>query len=224
MPKMRLAAQIGFILSAVWLATLCVAKENTITFESVVLGFDSSDGPLPSWPKRMIRYTSAGELSPNVDSALDQAIAQISRFTGLQFERSNAADIVFIFDARAIIDAHEYPDRLRFLGMDEAEIRALQKSIGKPDSPGGQSCGGIAFVKSDNDISFSLGLAQDVSEKCILLLVFPVVGVRFMGSADEALGLKMACLLYRGRGLGVRTISAFYEKKKELEAECLTSP
>ena len=200
-----------------------IASVGSVFAEMAAKPFPGFRNPLnqkiASWPKKFIRYTAVGELSLEFNSKLDTQMAELASRTGLQLVRENPADIVFVFDERALIDIHENPQRLRYLGLETNIISSLQKQIPKPDEEGGKSCGATAFSNSDDDIVLSIGLTQNTNEQCVTMMMLVVLGVQWE-KAEFQQGLNLACLLYKGRSLGARTVQAMLEKKSQLEAAC----
>jgi hypothetical protein len=168
-----------------------------------------------------------GDLSSGASSRLEQIMSKIARATGLSIERSfppNTIEMLFVFDKRAIVDLHEKPERLHFYGLNDRVIKGLQQKLLKPAAEGGAECNATAFESSGGEISYAVGLSQNASDKCVSLLAFASMGVIFDKSVDIERGYKMACLLYRARLVGAKTLNDITMKEKELVSGCRNTP
>lgn len=127
---------------------------------------------IPAWAKQDLVYASIGDISPDANPIIDEAMKRLSSVTGLNIRRefSGRVDITFISDPKVLLDLHDRPQRFHSIGLSDEYIVSMQTTNPRPPRAGGESCASEFFTKDkdDTDILTSISLSQSTSKYCIM--------------------------------------------------------
>lgn len=168
---------------------------------------DATNANIPSWPKKKLHYKVIGNLSEDAQPAIETGLRRLSKYTDLSFDLGNPVDLLFIYDSGVVADLYDHPEKLKYLGLSSGQIASMQSKWRRPAAPGIDSCGSTYFSSASGDIIFFITLAQTVSARCLDESLSVSAGVHLPDGGNYAQALRMACVLYRTRESGRRTLS-----------------
>lgn len=222
--EIRKAALIAILLFFAGTSAHALTEGELRKFFEFGRGTLSLSSRIPAWAKQDLVYASIGDISPDANPIIDEAMKRLSSVTGLNIRRgfSGRVDITFISDPKVLLDLHDRPRRFRSIGLSDEYIVSMQTANPRPPRVGGESCASEFFTKDkdDTDILTSISLSQSTSKYCVMSAALTAIGVNMKSLDDERQALRMACILYRAHRIGARTMTGILDKSKQLEPIC----
>lgn len=218
------------VISVALIACVAAAPRAFALSESEIQTYFMVQSNLPNaqskvWSRAtdVVTYRVEGWQTEDVASALREHAQRISQATGITVRRAaryERLDMVLIVSETAIQDIRARPQKLWPMGADAALTKRLQAKYSQTDLAQKKYVGAfsVPFVRGRE--RFTAFTRREPSSNLVAALLAGV-GVRYRPYAmQEEEALRMACILYQGRRLAIRTVEGYLKYGDVLEHLC----
>jgi hypothetical protein len=174
-----------------------------------------------SQSKSSFNFFDVGDLSNNSLQLVEQDIDRISSAAGLAVDRSSGTSptLVIVHDSTAFSRLRNDKAAFRSLGLPESLLTTLESQISETST-----CATLTLIDDNSDIRVTVVLLSEKFNVCLLnglLNSFGVVPIDVAATDIDARSLADACILYEGRGLGLRDRENLTSNMSKLQNICL---